>query len=245
LGESDWRRFYEQEAALYDRSRYGGRYGLVFQQLHQEEVAALLGPYPRGRALEVAAGTGQTTALIASMGFDLTSIDLTGAMLVRARERLGAQRLRARWSLGSAFSLPFADGTFPFVVSTRFLHLWPPPELRALLAEMTRVLAAGGILLLDFDNWWHRVALALPIRAYQLLPGKGRRVAEHYNRLGPTVAMAEECGLRVARVRGVGGYHLIVPALWSQRLALHLGRAHAVRPWRVLAEQFLLLAEKA
>jgi ubiquinone/menaquinone biosynthesis C-methylase UbiE len=240
----DWRSFYTTEAAVYDASRYGGTYGRLFDRLHRETVAALLRPYVPGRALEVAAGTGHVSVLLSAMGFDLTALDLTAAMLVRARERLRSENLAASFTLGSAFALPFAEHTFDVVVSTRFLHLWPTADQQKLVAEKKRVLIPGGKLLVDFNNWWHHAVLSGPIRLYQLLWRRSAPQGEHYNRVRETVSLLESAGLRVAVARGVGGYHLVAPALLSPRLGFALGRLHRTPPLRALAEQLVVLSER-
>ena len=161
-------------------------------------------------------------------------------MLVRARGRLGAQQRRLAPVVGDAFALPFRDRTFPLVVATRFLHLWPDREQRRILAEMTRVLTVGGHLVVDFDNWSHRTFLSGAIAVYQWLRGAGRQVSEHYNRIRATATMLEGLGLRVDEIRGVGGYHLIAAAWLSHRLGIAIGRRHARPPLRWLAEQFVV-----
>jgi ubiquinone/menaquinone biosynthesis C-methylase UbiE len=241
--QRDWRPFYSREAARYDATRYGGLYGRLFEQLHRETLASLLQPLLPGRALELAAGTGHTSLLLASLGFDLIATDVTAAMLGRGREQLRERGLSARFVLGDAFRLPFAEASFRLAVATRFLHLWPAREQRAIIAEMARVVEPGGAALLDFDNWWHRTLLAAPIWLYQVLRGK-RVVGEHYNRIRSSIALVESAGLRVADVQGVAGNHLVAAAALSHRLGLMLGRLHARPPLRMLAEQFVVLARK-
>lgn len=244
LSEQNWRLFYEQEAEEYDFSRYGTCYGQLFRRLHHEALIDLLGRCIPGRVLDVAAGTGHVTLLLAKMGFDVTALDLTERMLSLAKKKLKAGSLRANLSRGNAFKLPFADQTFQLVVSTRFLHLWPYRTQQVLLAEMTRVMVRGGILIVDFDNWWHHMVLRLPIFIYQKLSGKGRKVGEHYNRLRKTIAIAELVGLSVKDIRGIAGYHLFMPAICSQMLAMALGRINGRTPLRVFSEQFILKGQK-
>lgn len=245
LSKEDWRLFYEQEAKKYDRLRYGTCYGQLFRRLHHEALIDLLKPNAPSRALDVAAGTGHVTLLLAKMGFDVTAIDLTEPMLIQAKQKLREQNLRANFFLGNALELPFADRKFQLVISTRFLHLWPYEQQKLLLAEMARVLVIGGTLIVDFDNWWHRTLLSLPIFIYQKLTGRGREVGEYYNRFRQTILMLESAGIRANDIRGVGGYHLFLPAIFSQILARGLGRINGSTPFRVLSEQFILRGQKS
>ena len=240
----DWRPFYEKEAKRYDHSRYGGCYGRLFRKLHHETLVHLVRPHAFGRTLDVAAGTGHVTFLLASMGFDVTALDLTEAMIRLAQKKLHEQNLHANYSIGSVLELPFSDESFNLVVSTRFLHLWPYEQQKIVLSEMTRVLVTGGMLIVDFDNWWHKSLLSLPIFIYQKLTGKGRKVGEYYNRFRQTILMLESLGIRIDDIHGVGGYHLFLPAIFSQALARTLGRINGSTSLRVISEQFILKGQK-
>lgn len=240
----EWRRFYEQDAKGYDFSRYGTHYGRLFKRLHHEALIDLLRTCVLGRVLDVAAGTGHVSVLLAKLGFDVIALDMTKAMLSQAKNKFQAQKLQANFLLGDAFKLPFADNTFQVVVSTRFLHLWPCWEQQLLLAEMTRVLIRSGLLIVDFDNQLHRTLFRLPIFVYQKLSGRGRKIGEHYNRIRQTISMAESVGLTIRDIRGVGGYHLFLPALFSQALGTALGRINGSTPLRIFSEQFLLGGRK-
>ncbi len=241
----DWRVFYRQEAGNYEASRYGGAYGRLFKQLHHDTLTELLSASPPVQVLDVAAGTGHGTELLAALGFHVTSVDLTEEMLAAARQRMRDKGLTAGFVLGNAFALPFADETFPLVISSRFLHLWPQDQQRVLIGEMARVLKRGGILIVDFDNWWHRMILRVPIFIYQRLLGRGRVVEEHYSRAKETGAMIEASGLQVTEMRGVGGYLLIVPLLASRRFALWTGRLIGRTAWHHLfSEQFVIGGRK-
>jgi len=244
LSQEDWRIFYSKEAKGYDHSRYETCYGQLFKALHLKTLQYLIKPYTIGRVLDVAAGTGHVTFVLASMGFNLTAVDLTGAMLSVGKKKIHEQNLRASFSIASAFQLPFSNESFDLVVSTRFLHLWPYEKQKIILKEMVRVLVRGGILIVDFDNWWHRNLLSLPTFIYQKLTGKGRKVGEYYNSPQKTIRMAESVGIRIDEIRGVGGYHLFLLAIFSQRLAEALGRINGSTCLRVISEQFILRGQK-
>jgi ubiquinone/menaquinone biosynthesis C-methylase UbiE len=243
--KKDWRAFYRREAVAYDASRYGGRYGSLFKELHRDTLTGFLSSSPPAKVLDVAAGTGHVTELLASTGFNLISIDFTEEMLIAARDRIRGKGLKAAFILGNAFALPFADATFQVVVSTRFLHLWPQSQQSALIREMVRVLKPDGILIVDFDNWWHWIILSIPIFIYQRVLGRGRVVEEHYSRLKQTSAIIRAAGVRIMDVRGVGGYPLVLLLMISRRLALAMGRLIGrTALYRLCSEQFMIKGEK-
>ncbi len=234
-------KFYEREAAQYHARRYGNRYGNLFRRLHHHVLAQLLARLPRGStALEIACGTGHTTELLAAAGLRVIATDLTSQMMAQARARASSTFVRA-----DAFRLPFRDASFDAVVSTRFMHLFPHAEQRQLLGEMYRVLRTGGELVVDFDNHTSRWLMALPYFVYNLL--RYRRAAPYavYNRIHPTERMLRETGFDAVRSLGIGGTHLLLPALVSAPLAFRLGLLHCHHPLRVFAEQFIVSGRKA
>jgi len=99
-----------------------------------------------GRILDV--GTGPARLLLALRGrlpgAVLAGVDISPAMVAKARENVGAAGIEVRE--GSAGELPFPEGSFDAVVSTGSMHHWKEPV--AALDEAHRVLRAGGIALM-------------------------------------------------------------------------------------------------
>ena len=94
-------------------------------------------------ALDVACGPGLLVCAFARVVRHATGIDLTPAMIERAREEQQAQSLEnVSWRQGDALQLPYPDSHFS-IVSSRFVfhHLLHP---QAALAEMIRVCEPGG-----------------------------------------------------------------------------------------------------
>lgn len=90
--------------------------------------------------LDVACGTGNATIPAARTGARVTGLDLTPAMLAKARER-GAG-LAIDWVEGDAEELPFPDGSFDVVLSS-FGCMFAPRHT-VVAGEMTRILRPGG-----------------------------------------------------------------------------------------------------
>jgi ubiquinone/menaquinone biosynthesis C-methylase UbiE len=93
--------------------------------------------------LDVACGPGILACAFAKIARHVTGIDLTPAMLDRARTLQKERGLtNLTWQQGDVLPLPYADGAFTVVVSRfAFHHLLEPG---AVLKEMARVCAPGG-----------------------------------------------------------------------------------------------------
>ena len=107
---------------------------------------ALQGEHLSGEVLEVGAGNGSMAAgtLAQEPGLRLTLTDIDPKMVTAAQTRL-RERSTITARQADVTQLPFADGSFDYVVSYLMLHHvveWP-----AALFEMHRVLKPGGLLL--------------------------------------------------------------------------------------------------
>ncbi|MGW1051827.1 class I SAM-dependent methyltransferase [Streptomyces sp. NPDC002521] len=143
---------YDKEADVYDASRGG-------EARAEAATRAVLGLIPggrghlpegRGHLLDVACGTGIVTRRLATARPELrvTGVDLTAAMIRRARARLPGAIVRA-----DSRRLPFRTGTFHAVTSIWLLHLLDNPEdVRAIVAECARVLRPGGVYVTTVDK---------------------------------------------------------------------------------------------
>lgn len=119
------------EAATYDRARPS----------YPPEAAAwlisALGIGPGRQVVDLAAGTGKLTALLADAGADLVAVEPVAGMRALLRQRLPGIPVLA----GVAESLPFAAGSIDAVTVAQAFH-WFDAE-RA-LAELSRVVRPGG-----------------------------------------------------------------------------------------------------
>jgi ubiquinone/menaquinone biosynthesis C-methylase UbiE len=100
-------------------------------------------PADDDRLLDVACGPGLVVCAFAPHVREAIGIDVTPAMLERAR-KLAADKALANvaWRQGDVYSLPYEDASFT-IVTTRFsFHHFLDPA--AVLREMARVCAPGG-----------------------------------------------------------------------------------------------------
>jgi len=108
-----------------------------------EKIRAAVGPAETMRILDLGCGPGIVSAALAPHAREVVGFDLTPEMLEKARQRFREAGLtNARFELGRAEQLPFADGTFDAVVTRLTLHHFPDP--RRVIAEAVRVTRPGG-----------------------------------------------------------------------------------------------------
>ncbi len=102
-----------------------------------------------GRVLEVGAGTGFFIINLWQAGFvgeDAHATDISERMLQVCKRNAAEHGLELRTSQGDAEDLPYPDDRFDLVIGHAFIHHLPDP--RAAIAEMHRVLAPGGTLVI-------------------------------------------------------------------------------------------------
>lgn len=135
-----------RRAVVREYDRLAGRYDERWASYTEATVRRTMTRLPLGsggRLLDVACGTGALLEAVAAAdsAMELSGVDLSPEMLAVASAKLGR---RARLHAATAEALPFADGSFDIVVTCNAFHFFPDPE--AGIAEMRRVLAPGGSL---------------------------------------------------------------------------------------------------
>jgi SAM-dependent methyltransferase len=99
--------------------------------------------------LDVACGTGVVAVTAARLGAKTHGLDLSPALIERARQNAAITGLEVAFIEGDAEALPYPDASFDTVLS-QFGHIFAPrPE--AALGEMLRVLKPGGRI--AFSAW--------------------------------------------------------------------------------------------
>ncbi|HWM07373.1 MAG TPA: methyltransferase domain-containing protein [Actinophytocola sp.] len=151
-GNARNRSIYQRLAAVYDLAA-----GLPLIARPRARLFALADIQPGQRVLLVGVGTGQDLVHLPA-GTEVTGIDLSPAMLARARARGTDATLREM----NAEQLAFPDGSFDVVVLSYVLSVVADPA-RA-LTEAARVLAPHG-------------SIWILGKFYESPPGPSRRVA--------------------------------------------------------------------
>jgi len=163
--------------------------------------------------------------------------------MLQARTSIDLKKANTTFIQASAFRLPFADSSFDLLISTRFLHLFGSADQHALAREFRRVLKPGGTLLDDVDNLVSRWIYVIPHFIYNVV--RYRRVApdSNYNSPGQALRLLNQSGFSSPEIYGIGGWHLYFVKLLSTRLAYRFGLLHRYAPFRLLAEQFVLVGK--
>lgn len=154
---------YAEWAASYD-----GKNPMI--DLEESVVVPLLErlAVPGIRALDAACGTGRHARLLDACGCVTTGIDQSSEMLDLARRKVP----RAGFEVGDVEHLPFDDGAFDLaVVSLALCHL---PDPTVAVAELARVLASGGTLVVSDP---HPMGGVLGGQAFYGGVGPGRTLA--------------------------------------------------------------------
>jgi ubiquinone/menaquinone biosynthesis C-methylase UbiE len=145
-----------------------------------EDTAARLEPAARAvveraapgtgeHVVDVGCGTGNAALLAAARGAHATGVDPAQRLLEVARRRAAGRGVAATFLAGEAGALPAGDGEFDLVLSVFGVIFAPDP--RAAAAEMARVTAPGGRIVLS--AWIPGGAVSQAVRA----AGEAVRVA--------------------------------------------------------------------
>ena len=139
---------WDEKAAAYERF-----FGVITGRVVEPLLAAASVDVGT-RVLDVATGPGWVAAQAAERGASVVGVDVSGAMIARARS--ANPGLEFRWA--DAHELPFAEASFDAVVGNlAVMHLSRPARA---MAEFVRVLRPGGWLVLTTwaDPSQHRLA---------------------------------------------------------------------------------------
>jgi ubiquinone/menaquinone biosynthesis C-methylase UbiE len=140
----------------------------MFRKLRQKTIN-LACLQPGEQVLDVGCGTG-TLAMEAARRVGRTGrvagVDPGTQQIARARAKAARRNAPTDFQVGVIEQLPFPDQTFDVVFSTLMMHHLPTPLKRQGLAEIARVLKAGGRLVIaDFKHKQERAGLAASFHA--------------------------------------------------------------------------------
>lgn len=145
----------DEVSAMFDR--VSARYDLTNDVLSlgvtpywRRRTREAIDPKPGDLILDVAAGTGTVSRILADFGASVTALDFSAGMIHEARRRHGGHPL-IEFLQGDATQLPFPDNTFD--TTTVSFGLRNVQEPKRALAEMFRVTKPGGkIVICEFST---------------------------------------------------------------------------------------------
>ena len=118
-------------------------YVLKERVFEAERLLRLVAPSGSERALDAACGPGTMARIFAPHVRWMIGLDLTPAMLERARREAAERKLENFCAIrGNVLRMPFGDETFDLVVTSYSIHHLP--DAAAALAEIARILKRGG-----------------------------------------------------------------------------------------------------
>ena len=180
------------------------------------------------RVLDIAGGTGDLArAFAAKVGASGTVVltDINEAMLRQGRDRLLDEGLVLPTLICDGETLPFPSNTFD-LVSVAF-GLRNMTHKDKALAEMNRVLAPGGrLLVLEFSKVAAPLAKAYDWYSFNILPRLGKLVAgdaDSYRYLAESIRVHPDQAELKAMMKGTGFGHVDVHNLSAGVVALHVG----------------------
>jgi demethylmenaquinone methyltransferase / 2-methoxy-6-polyprenyl-1,4-benzoquinol methylase len=178
------------------------------------------------RVLDIAAGTGTSSAAIAKSGAEVVALDFSPGMVEVGRKR----QPHLEFIVGDAEKLPFGDAEFDVVTISFGLRNVNQPKTA--LAEMYRVLKPGGRLVICEFSTPSFGALRLGYQAYlrYALPGIAKVTSSNspaYRYLAESIEKWPEQQVLSQWIRGAGFTRVAYRNLTGGIVALHRGRKPA------------------
>lgn len=157
-----------------NQEELGGSQHSVWSRVIDQRIQSHFGNRSRDqiRLLDVGTGPGFFAIILAELGYQVTAVDYTEAMLNQARKNAGPLASIIDFRRMDAEQLTFPDGAFDVIVSRNLT--WNLPYPAKAYSQWTRVLKENG-LLLNFDANWYRYLFNAQANALHLEDRKNVR----------------------------------------------------------------------
>jgi phosphatidylethanolamine/phosphatidyl-N-methylethanolamine N-methyltransferase len=189
------REYWERHSRGYDRSL-----GLLRKPLPRMLELTSKAVTGTRRVLEVAAGTGLVTRVIANVAQEVVATDYSSAMVSMLESRVWAESLsNVKCDQADIYALPYEPASFDAVVAANVLHL--VPDFDGAIAALRRVLRPGGKLVVP--TFCHDQTLGSAIVS-RLLSLTGFPSHRRFT-VASLRASLERSGLRIVNEETLGG----------------------------------------
>ena len=157
-----------------NQEELGGSQHSVWSRVIDQRIQSHFGNRSRDqiRLLDVGTGPGFFAIILAELGYQVTAVDYTEAMLNQARKNAGPLASIIDFRRMDAEQLTFPDGAFDVIVSRNLT--WNLPSPAKAYSQWTRALKENG-LLLNFDANWYRYLFNAQANALHLEDRKNVR----------------------------------------------------------------------
>ncbi len=145
-----------------------------------------LGPAGKRSVLDLASGTGVISHLLDDLGFQVTGLDWSEAMLRLAKAKAASRGRRIAFRLGDAERILEDDASFDILV-TRHL-VWTLVDPAACFSEWLRVLKPGGTLLVVDGDFVRQTLGQRLLQRVDALARRSRLVGRQAPALSPDMA---------------------------------------------------------
>ena len=128
-----------------DRERWNARYaaGAYGSRRHTSALLAdWLEQLPRGRALDLACGSGRNAVYLASQGYQVDAIDVSSVALEIGEQRAAAAGVSVNWLEQDLDAGPEVAGQYALITLFRYADL-------ALVERLAALLQPGGVLMVE------------------------------------------------------------------------------------------------
>jgi demethylmenaquinone methyltransferase/2-methoxy-6-polyprenyl-1,4-benzoquinol methylase len=138
-------------------------------------VTAIIAPKPGLRILDIAAGTGSSSAPLVAKGADVIALDFSEGMLAAGRKR----HKKIKFQQGDALKLPFAENYFD--VTTISFGLRNTSDTTAALKEALRVTKQNGrIVICEFSHPTNKILRLIYLKyLMRALPVMAKRISKN------------------------------------------------------------------
>ena len=243
--DSNTLRFYEEEAEIYDETRFSSEFGKYLDAVQKKIVLGMCEYDDKEILLDIGTGTGRFVMELVGKGAISTGTDVSGRMIKTAKKKAVERRVYERVNLvrADACTLPFRNASFDGCISINVLN--HVSDYNRALSEVARILKPRGYFVANFPNMqgiFLPVALFVKFRQRALF----RQVYSKWFTLKEMKEAISNAGLRTESIKGC----LMSTTLGLSRktiisLLKHVNRLFIFLPWKYLSGVLYVRSRRA